>query len=476
MKHRSSNPPRHGPASAAGVLIALTTLLGCAAQPPPDEFAPGLARLTGDAEGIRFEVDGAPVDATDGGPATTSLAAADAVRLALRNDPAVQVALARVRAALADARQARLLPNPILGVAVRFPEGGGDPGIDAALTADLLALLQKPRQVRAADRRLRAASSEALAAALDTIAAAGEQYAAARALDDQVRVLDEQLRILDQFLELIRQRFRAGEATQLDVQTLEAERVDLQIDVVQRASDRRQARLTLARLIGRPGGTIDWELPGATAAEEVVPAAPEADWVAAALANRPEVQAARWELAALGDEATLADLAGLEGAEAGADAERDGGEWAAGPALALPIPLLDWGQQRRAKAQAQRIEARHRLTQVRRQVVEDVRRAVDALMSSRAAVRTAESELIPLQRRRREQAERAYRAGMTNINAVLMAERNLQASRAKLIELRQQARTALVRLHRAAGGSAVVPAPRGVPTGTTRPTEQGGAP
>src|SRR5204862_31155 len=56
----------------------------------------------------------------------------------------------------------------------------------------------------------------------------------------------------------------------------------------------------------------------------------ERAWVEAALARRPEVGAARWELAALGDDYAAASLPPLSGGEIGAHAERDP-DWRLGP-------------------------------------------------------------------------------------------------------------------------------------------------
>jgi outer membrane protein TolC len=133
--------------------------------------------------------------------------------------------------------------------------------------------------------------------------------------------------------------------------------------------------------------------------------------------------------------------------------------------MAVPIPLLDWGQARRAKLQAQQIEARHRLTQSRRQVVEEVRRAVEALRASQAALQKVRTELIPLADQRREQAEASYKNGFADITAVLLAEQEAQAARAKLIELQQKVSSARFRLQRAAGGPADVSA-------STQPSEE----
>ena len=48
-------------------------------------------------------------------------------------------------------------------------------------------------------------------------------------------------------------------------------------------------------------------------------------------------------------------------AAAGLDTERDS-DWSLGPSIALPLPIFDSGEARRAKARAQAIAARQRLT------------------------------------------------------------------------------------------------------------------
>jgi outer membrane protein TolC len=413
-------------------------------------------------DAIQFRAHGMPTDAAEENGRRAKLTLDDAVRSTLTNDPAVQVALAQTQVALADARQARLLPNPILSVAFRFPESGGKPVIEAALAADLVSLLTKPRQVSAADRRLRAASSEALTTVLDTLADVQERYVTVQALDAQAIALQDRERLIRRLLELARARVQAGESSRLDVITLDTERASLDVEITQSALERREQRLALARLMGDPSSRADWELmPWAQL--ERVPAS-EFEWVAAALKHRPEIQAHYWELAALGDDLAIARLGALEGSAVGVDSERDD-QWSVGPSVTVPMPLLDWGQARRAKVQAQRIEARHRLTQTRRQVIEEVRRAVESLRASQAALEMVRTELIPLADQRRGQAEASYKNGFADITAILLAEQDAQGARAKLIELQQKVSSAHFRLQRAAGGPGVTPV-------TTQPTTQ----
>ena len=143
-----------------------------------------------------------------------------------------------------------MLPNPVLNVAVMWPEGGGRPVINAGLSEDLVALVTRPRRVSAADYRLRAAGAEAVRVALDVVAEVQERYAAVQALEQRVVVLRERQGLVGRLLELAQSRLRAGESGRLDVITLDAERVALEADLIERAGELRDQRLALARLVG----------------------------------------------------------------------------------------------------------------------------------------------------------------------------------------------------------------------------------
>lgn len=444
------------------LFFLLVGFAGCASRQAPSTDVPADIASAIGVDAVEIIAEPEPLNASTTGDVLT---AAEAVRLALRHDPGLQSALARVRSAAADAHQARLWPNPVLSVAVKFPEGGGKPVIEAGLAADLLAVLQQPRRADAADARLRAASAEALGVALDLLLEVQTNYSSAQAVDAELAVLNERKVLVNRLLELARSRVQLGESSQLDVLTLDSERLSLEVGIAEKRSDLRQQRLELARHIGQPSGGTSWKLPALESS--VHPPGDDADLIAIALHRRPEVQSLRWELAALGDESALARWP-FDSAEAGVEFERDGG-WSIGPALTAPLPLFDWGQARREKAIAAIIETRHKLVQVQRQIVQEVRQAADSLQSNDASLRLVRDELIPLQQKRIEQAEAAYRNGSADITAVLIAEQESQESRQKLIELNHKLAAAQYRLQRAIGGSVFDHAKP-----TSRPTTQSG--
>lgn len=368
---------------------------------------------------------------------------------ALANSPEIQAALARVRAAEADAQQARLLPNPIVSITVRPRFGPESAIISPAISEDLISILERPRTASAADHRLRAVSGEALTEVLNTLAEVQERYADVQAGEAQLAVLGERRKLLDRLLGLSRARLKVGEGSRLDVTTVEAQSENLQFEIAQQRIDLNESRLSLARLIGQPGGRTDWQLSPWAPPPHID--SPQRAWLACALRSRPEIQSSIWELSALGDDVALARFAPWDGATIGVESERDV-EWSVGPSVSFPLPLFDMGQEKKAKAVAAVIEGRHKLTQTKRQVVEDVRKAYDTFIATQAVLSDARSKLLPLQQAQQRLAEAAYQAGESDLTTLLIAQEALEDTNAKLVEFEQKTAVAFVRLQRAAGG------------------------
>ncbi len=436
------------PAARSCLLVAAALAAGCQSAPPATDPERAIASALDLGEPIAYRIEGGPLD--EPWPVEGTLTLAEALRRAATTHPEIQAALAQVRIALADARQARLLPNPLLNLVLRWPEGGGSPIIEASLAQDLISVLQVPRKSSAADNRLRQSASDALTVALDVAAEVQERYATVQALDELMPVLEQRRALLAKIVDLAEARLAGGEGSREDVTVLEAQRVDLEVEIAESDQQRRDERLRLARLIGEPSGAAGWALEPWTAPPSKT--ASEAAWLEAALANRPEIQSVVWELAALGDDLVLTGLLPWEGTSAGADAERDDG-WSVGPEFAVPLPIFDMGQARKARVSAEQVEARHRLTQARRLAVEEVRRAWESLIRTAANLGRVQHELIPVQQQRRTLAEAAFRLGHRDATSFFLAEQDLRAAQARAVDLERQTTIALVRLQRAAGGA-----------------------
>lgn len=438
----------------AAAMAAALWINGCAVRPPElDRSAEAAAAgATGLAEPIAFRVAGVSEEEAARMLASDEpLTPGAAVRQALLTDPTLQAALAEVRIAQAEAWQARLLPNPVLSVVLRFPEHGGQPVVEAGVAAELLSVLRMPGRVKTADARLRAAAARAVTAALDAAAGVAENYAEAQALDAAIAYLQHRRRLIDRVVVLERSRFEGGETTRLELVTLQMQRVELETELDDLLLQRTQARLALASRLGVPRSDLVWRL----AEWEAPPYAgvSEEPWIDAALEHRPELQALLYELEALGVEADLARSWLLGEIEIGVEAEHADSMWEVGPGLSTPIPIFDWGQAGRAEARARLVRATHELLAAKRLVIEEVRQAAAAFNDSVHRLSRVRDALIPLAEERAELAEQGLAVGQNDAVTLLLAEQDLTQARQRVVELERRTAEALARLHRAAGGS-----------------------
>lgn len=433
-------------------LLGFATVTACGTVPKAtveaESAIAAAARLPGVIEFRLVGPEGGALDEPD--PAPGGLHLDEAIRRAVTSDPGLQAALARVRVALAEADQARLLPNPVLSVV--FRAGEGTPQIEASFVQEFVQALQRPTRASAADNRLRAVAADAVVAALDVISDVQESYVDAQSSAALVPILEERLGLLERLVSTARARLDAGEGTRGDVVTLDAQRVELQVSIDRTMLEERTNRLRLARLIGQPSSEATWTLdPWSTPTTRQQS---EREWTDAALLSRPEIQSIAWRLRALGDEEGLLRLLPWEGAGVGIDAQSDG-DWQLGPSISAPLPIFDDASARRSRNVAEQLEARHELTLARRRVVEDVRVAYQSLAASAANLGRIRGELIPLQQQRRQLAEDAYRAGQTDVTPLFLAEQDLRIAQLQAVEVEAQAARALVRLQRAVGGPGV---------------------
>jgi len=434
-------------ARAAVCLLALAILPGCVTNLVDPEAGRGAAAAVGVAEPIAFRVEGAPLD--EPGEPAADLPLAAAIERAVRSDPRLQEALARVRIAYAESEKCRALPNPILDIALRFPAGSGGTTVEAGLTQEIVSWFSRPVRASAADDRLRAAAHEAVAVALAVAAEAEESYRAVQASEAHLAAQEERRGVVAELARLARARLELGEGSRDDLLAAEAERLELEITIAEREEGLRDERLRLARLVGEPSGAAAWAIEPWSAPP--VNDADEAAWIAAALRHRPELRSLEHELEALG---RAADHAGgwlSSAADIGVSAEGSD-PWEVGPALALPLPLLDHGDADEAAARARHSEALHALAGARRAAVEEVRRALAHSQRTRERHARIAGEWLPLLAERRDGAERAFAIGLADLAAVLRAEDDLLAARAERIECEREIAVAALELRRAAGG------------------------
>lgn len=430
----------------------LAVLAACAAAPPDIDALDAVTSATG-ADSIRWLDTPEPLDAA--ALPTDALQLGDAVRLALQHDPRLQSALAASGSALAAATQARRWPNPILDVVLRFPSGGGAMQVDAGLGAEVLAILTIGQRAAAADQRAHRACADAVTTALDVVAEVATSYVRLQAFAALAPQQAERTAAAHQLAALARARVANGDGTSIAAAEMEALVLHSELESAATAAEHTREQLRLRRLLGAPGlaapvGTVAF-------AEPEPLSTTEARCLAVALRRRPELAAARAEVAALDAGFATAGLGWLAGAQLGAAIQREEAD-SMGPALALPLPVFDRGADAVRAADGELTAARHRAVACGRGVVEEVRSAWAETAAADQRLRRVRDDLLPHQRARFALADTSWRSGDGDRVDLLRAGQDLRDAESLLVEARRDVWLARVQLQRAVGGAAALAA------------------
>ncbi|MFN9945334.1 MAG: TolC family protein [Planctomycetota bacterium] len=476
------------PLGVLGALLAACTPEQHVGAPPPALFVGDLPlqpALADDGEALasdRPELPGAsPADTGAGtGEALIPVGLDDALRAVAATHPRIRAALEDVMQARGDSVTAKLLPNPSLGASyslapfpgARFDAAsrqGGPPQIDLGLGFALDALLfgKRSAAIAAAELEVDAELARYAAAANDVLVAASDAYCAVLRARD-VHAFDQQAVASAQALV---DALAAGNAAGT-VARPEVDRGRTAAALAQRDAAAARAALLAARahfrafLTGVDGGERAEPWPSDDdRATAVVPAL--AELLAGAEVRRPDVEAARRELAqarqALGREVANAWpwLRGNVGVarqrQRTAIGVPDADSWGAG--LEFALPLFDRNQGNILRAQSAVRQAQLRLDAVRA----DAAAAVAAAHAEHDAACAADALLAEVARGPAEAARTAIEAEFAAGNRTLLEVLDARAACRDVARSAAAASAERLRTHRrlaaACGGLAAGPAP-----------------
>jgi NodT family efflux transporter outer membrane factor (OMF) lipoprotein len=215
----------------------------------------------------------------------------------------VAAAEARVRQALAIARQARADLYPAVsasGGASRSGASGAnagasnryDVGVDAAWEPDLWGRVR--RSIEAGEAQWQATAGDLAAVRLSATAALVQNYLSLRVVDAQARLLTDTVAAFNKSLELTRNRYAVGVAGRQDVVLAEAQVKGVQAQLVDLGVLRAQLEHAIAVLVGEPPAAITIEAQAAAPGLPDIPAALPSEL----LERRPDIAAAERRMAA----------------------------------------------------------------------------------------------------------------------------------------------------------------------------------
>lgn len=426
-------------------LLSLGVVLsGCAAVRPQAAFDDVEAVLAERTDLRVVWATGAAEDAAARAAVDSLLAdtltAEAAVQVALLNNRRLQATYEDLGLAQASLVQAGLLSNPVFGGRALWPlaEGGAsDLGFNVAF--EFLDVLYLPLRRRVARSEYEAARVRVAGAVLDL--AARTRTAHVRAQADAAR-LAMQARVVENAeagytaAALLRE---AGNVPAVNVLAEQALYEQARLDLLVAEGAAAESREALAQLLGLTGSEAAPVLPGAippvpaesplpfvrTSADGPVPtaavdvAALEETAVKVSLdleALRQDVETAALRLGVTDVESLLPEF------EVGGEAEREEGEWEAGPEAEVVLPLFDQGQARRAAAQSELRRARALYYAAAVDVRSAARRLAQRLATARRAALHYQTTVLPLRTELSAQTLRQYNAMQTGVFGVLQAQ------------------------------------------------------
>ena len=354
---------------------------------------PRLARTDEDRRQSRSEVDRILDD---------PLAAEGAVRIAVAHGAALQATLFEGVAKSAAATQSARLANPIFTFErlVRREQGGVDKDIGRMLAFSVFDLLLLPARLRAADfqqQQLRVRTAgEIVQAAADARQAWVRAVAAQQAAAYAQQVKDS----ADASAELAQRMQAVGNFSKLQRARQQAFYADSVTQHARAQQSSRAAREALVRTLGLDAGqAVRLRLP-----ERLpdLPAAPEDDAVTlrTALEDRLDVRMARADLEYLARQQGLTrvtsyvdglHLAGKHNSATGKPPQK-------GYEVEMRLPIFDFGDARRAEAEATYMAALNRAALVGSHATSQVREAYAAYRTAHDIARHYRDEVVPLRK------------------------------------------------------------------------------
>ena len=284
-----------------------------------------------------------------------SLAADEAVQIALVNNRQLQAEYETLGIAQTDLVQAGLYENPVFGAHTGFPleeEHAAD--LAFSVSFNFLDLFYAPMRKRVAASRLEEARLQLTARVMLHTGEVLDAYYAAQAAGQTADMFAQVSRAAEASYEASRLLFEAGNIPELDLHAEQASYEQTRLDLINAEVEVQQRRETLSRLMGLRGDELAWDIPRmlpsvADPPQQVDIAEIEARVVEASV----DLALAAQRIKSYSEQAGVINATSLlPHLELGAEAEREGA-WEAGPEIEFPLPLFDSGASQRARAAAE---------------------------------------------------------------------------------------------------------------------------
>ena len=424
-------------AAAAALMLA-----GCAGTAIDQNFS-GAEQLTRERLGSELKwltTDEArrqaqsDVDALLGKP----LGSDDAVRIALAYSPALQAMLYESAASSAAATQSARLPNPVFAFErlARDAGGGRELELTRTLSFSVLDLLLLPSRIRLADHQHEANRLTLAANVVQAATEARQAWITAVAAQQALQYAQQVKATADASAELARRMQAVGNFSKLQRAREQAFAADAVAQLARAAQTARSGREVLIRALGlNEPQAAALKLPDRL---PELPATPQDEASVAALAMdaRLDVRMARANLDFVAREQGLTRVTSVvNGLELGATRKSETGLASQrGYELSVPLPIFDFGDATRTRAQATYMAALNRAAQTTVDASSQVRETYGAYRTAYDLARHYRDEVVPLRKTVAEENLLRYNGMLIGVFELLADSREQIASVVQAID------------------------------------------
>ena len=457
------------------VLVGLAALVGCASTSPQGAFERAADQVQRQS-GHRIMWNQAGDDDKKVGDALAKLVAgemspAQAVQVALLNNPALQATYEDLSLAQADLVQAGLLRNPVFSASITTAERDAlDPNLIVGVTQDFLDLLMIPARKKVARAQLEQARLRLVDEVLDLASRTRTAYFTLQGATQVVAMREVIAQTADAAIELALRQHEAGNINDLDLANETASFEQIKLDLGRSQVDLIGAREDFAKLLGIWGNlAVSFRIQPKLAdlpAEEVGLDQLES----AAIAQRADLAAAIEQARTLAYAASLARSTRWTGVvNIGADVARlRDGRYVVGPTASIELPIFDQRQAVIARLEAAERAAQQTVRAVAVDIRSDVRRARARVVATRRFAERYREVIIPTRQNVVRLAQTQYDSMLMGVFQLLVARQMEINAYRDYIEMVRDYWIARSDLERAVGGG-LPPSPSSSPSPSPTP-------
>lgn len=347
------------------------------------------------------------------------------IKIALGTNRRLQAEFDRLGIAASEIASATVLAP--LRVDLEYKLARGDQGSETEIDViqDILDLIQIPQRRAIAGADLDAARARAVGATIELVARVEGSYIDVVAAQQELELRQTAFDAAAASAEIAERMAAAGNLPDLALAREIDQREQARIDLARAQVDVEVSREGLNQVLGLTGELTKWTVSARLPdAPEHAPALDnlERDAVAASLdiaAVRADTEAAAGRVGLARFRSVLPELG------VGVSLDRKDGEWDAGPAIAIALPIFNQNQGPRARANAELRRARNEMTATAVELRATARATRQRVLGAYAEANHIRGVILPNRQRVLSETLKQYNAMNASTFELLMARRDL---------------------------------------------------